>query len=177
MSGQGKAVVLCVGARTLRQKEIKDVLLNFEDEETPIQKKLSAFAELISSYAYFAAFFIFVLLSAFQFGKIIFGSDELVQTKTLMLLIANLQVTIAIIIVCVPEGLPLVISISMAFSIDNLIRDQLLIKKIEALEVSGSVIDIMTGKTGTLTTGVMEVERIYTGQRMQPKDQIEINIE
>lgn len=78
--------------------------------------------------------------------------------------------TIAIIIVCVPEGLPLVISISMAFSIDNLIRDQLLIKKIEALEVSGSVIDIMTGKTGTLTTGVMEVERIYTGQRMQPKD-------
>ena len=79
--------MLCVGARTLRQKEIKDELLNFEDEDTPIQKKLSAFAELISSYAYFAAFLFFLLLSAFQFGKIIFGSDELVQTKTLMLLI------------------------------------------------------------------------------------------
>jgi P-type E1-E2 ATPase len=74
------------------------------------------------------------------------------------LLVSNLQTTIAIIIVCVPEGLPLVISISMAFSIDNLIRDQLLIKKMKALEISGSVIDIMTGKTCTLTTGDMEVE-------------------
>jgi magnesium-transporting ATPase (P-type) len=46
----------------------------------------------------------------------------------------------------------------MAFSIDNLIRDQLLIKKMKALEISGSVIDIMTGKTCTLTTGDMEVE-------------------
>lgn len=71
--------MLCVGARTLRQKDIKEELLNFEDKETPMQKKLCAFANLLSSYAYVAAFGIFILLSTFQLGKIMFGSDDLVS--------------------------------------------------------------------------------------------------
>lgn len=69
-------------------------------------------------------------------------------------------------IVCVPEGLPLAVSMSMAFSIDKLIQDNLLIKNLEALEISGYVLDIMTGKTATLTTGEMRVDKIWAGQTM-----------
>ena len=66
---------------------------------------------------------------------------------------------------------------SMAFSIDKLIKDNLLIKNMEALEISGSVIDIMTGKTGTLTTGEMQVAKVFTGLGMHDVSQLEINIE
>jgi P-type E1-E2 ATPase len=51
----------------------------------------------------------------------------------------------------VPEGLPLAVSIAMAFSIDVMKRDQLLVKNLEASEAMGTVTEICTGKTATLT--------------------------
>lgn len=77
-----------------------------------------------------------------------------------------MQITIALLIVCVPEGLPLAVSMSMAFSIDKLIEDNLLIKQLDALETSGSVLDILTGKTSTLTKGKLKVESIYAGMSL-----------
>ena len=67
---------------------------------------------------------------------------------------------VALLIVCIPEGMPLVISMAMAFSVDSLKKENLLIKNLDALETSGQIIDILTGKTATLTTGDMEVSRI-----------------
>ena len=55
---------------------------------------------------------------------------------------------------------------SMAFSIEKLIEDNLLMKNIEALEISGSVIEVLTGKTSTLTTGELTVRKIYAGMGM-----------
>ena len=66
----------------------------------------------------------------------------------------------ALLIVCIPEGMPLVISMAMAFSVDQLKKENMLIKSLDALETSGQLIDVLTGKTATLTTGDMEVARI-----------------
>lgn len=52
---------------------------------------------------------------------------------------------------------------AMAFSVDKLINENLLIKNLEALEISGSILDIMTGKTATLTKGEMKVEKLWAG--------------
>jgi len=60
---------------------------------------------------------------------------------------------VALVIVCVPEGLPLALSMALAFSIDKLKTDNLLIKSLKALEATGSLTNIMTGKTATLTEG------------------------
>ena len=87
-----------------------------------------------------------------------FGGAELISSQTLFILIENIQTTIALLIVCVPEGLPLAVSMSMAFSIDRLIEDNLLIKELNSLETSGSVLDILTGKTSTLTQGELRVD-------------------
>ena len=66
MTGSGKAVVLAVGSRTLQQKEYCEDANRLEDEETPLQKKLSDFGDLLSKYAYIAAFFLIVILTLWQ---------------------------------------------------------------------------------------------------------------
>lgn len=71
---------------------------------------------------------------------------------------------VAIIIVAVPEGLPLSISIAMAFSIDILMKENLLIKQLDAAENMGSITEICTGKTATLTTNEMKVRAMYLGE-------------
>jgi Ca2+-transporting ATPase len=75
----------------------------------------------------------------------------------------------------VPEGLPLAVSMSMAFSIDKLINDKMLIKNIEALEVAGSVNDILTGKTSTLTKGELKVTKVIIGMDCQNAENAEFN--
>lgn len=76
-----------------------------------------------------------------------------------------LTTVFALLIVCIPEGMPLVISMAMAFSVDALMKENLLIKNLDALETSGQVIDIITGKTATLTTGDMLAQRIHVCAR------------
>ena len=84
---------------------------------------------------------------------------------------------VALLVVCIPEGMPLVISMAMAFSVDNLKKENLLIKNLDALETSGQVVDILTGKTATLTTGDMEVSRIHVIDQTFELDNLQANME
>ena len=74
----------------------------------------------------------------------------------------KLQIAVALLIVCIPEGLPLAISMALALSTDRLKDDNLLIKNLKALETAGYLTDIVTSKTSTLTKGTLEVKSIYT---------------
>lgn len=67
--------------------------------------------------------------------------------------------------VAVPEGLPLAISIAMAFSVDTMKKDNLLVKKLEAPENLGYIREICTGKTATLTQNDMNVNYFYIAGR------------
>ena len=71
---------------------------------------------------------------------------------------------ISIVIVAVPEGLPLAITIAMAFSVDTMKKDQLLVKKLDAPENLGFIRDIWTGKTATLTANDMTVNQFLIGE-------------
>ena len=81
---------------------------------------------------------------------------------TLIKILDNFTIAVAVIIVAVPEGLPLSISIAMAFSIDTLKKEHLLVKELEAVENMGSITEICTGKTATLTQNKMTVTCFYT---------------
>jgi P-type E1-E2 ATPase len=61
--------------------------------------------------------------------------------------------------VAIPEGLPLAVSIAMALSVNKLKKDQILIKNVEAVETMAMVHDICVSKTGTMTTGKMNVKK------------------
>lgn len=90
------------------------------------------------------------------------SSASLLDTDTLMKFLSVFTTAVAVIIVAVPEGLPLSISIAMAFSIDTLKKDQLLVKHLKACEEMGSITEICTGKTATLTNDDLKVHSIYT---------------
>ena len=90
-------------------------------------------------------------MTIFLICNILFSKNELLSNDTLVRLIDQFTIAITIVIVAVPEGLPLAVSIAMAFSIDVMKRDQLLVKNVEACETMGTVTEICTGKTATLT--------------------------
>ena len=85
------------------------------------------------------------------------------QRDTLETILNFFSIAVAVIIVAVPEGLPLSISIAMAFSIDTLKADKLLVKELRACEEMGSITEICTGKTATLTQNDLTVHSLYIG--------------
>jgi len=119
--------------------------------DTPLQERLEKLAEIIGKFAYYSGFLIFFFMSLFLLMKLIFAKGELLSNETLMKLINNFTVGVTIVIVSVPEGLPLAVSMALAFSVDTMKAENLLVKKTKACETIGTVHNICTGKTGTLT--------------------------
>lgn len=64
-------------------------------------------------------------------------------------------------IVAIPEGLPLAVSIAMALSINSLKKDQILIKNLESVQTCAMLHDVCVGKTGTLTQGKLRVAKFH----------------
>lgn len=176
MNGSGKAVVLAVGKNTLREKELTKQDLQILDTNTPLQIKLGVFGAVLGKWAYLFSFIAFVMLSVFWLCNIMFGKGHMLVSKdSIHGLLDNIQIAIALLIVSVPEGLPLAVAMSMAFSIDKLKQDHLLIKNLSSLETSGSLIDVLTGKTATLTEGDMHVGMFYSGSTKQKAKFPEMN--
>jgi P-type E1-E2 ATPase len=123
--------------------------------------RLEKLAALFGKWAYGAGIIVFLTMSIFLVCKILFSEAQLLSDDTLVRLIDQFTIAITIVIVAVPEGLPLAVSIAMAFSIDIMKRDQLLVKNLEACETMGTVTEICTGKTATLTQNDMTVNSFY----------------
>lgn len=160
-AGSGKALVLAVG-RATRWNKIHPIEERKEQPETHLQTRLKDLAEQIGKWAKLSGFVIFVFMVLFIMMKVMFNeSDDLLSNATLQKLIRAFTTSIAIVIVAVPEGLPLAVSIAMAFSGEAMRTDNLLVKKNEACENLAYINDICTGKTSTLTTGEMSVKKYY----------------
>lgn len=69
--------------------------------------------------------------------------------------------TVVLAIVSIPEGLPLAIGMSLAFSVMTMYKDNILVRKLDAPEKMGSIEEILVGKTGTITSGNMKVDKFY----------------
>lgn len=75
-----------------------------------------------------------------------------------------LIISITVIVVAVPEGLPLAVTISLAFSVMKMKKENNLVRKLEASETMGGASEICTDKTGTLTKNKMTIQEFYTMQ-------------
>lgn len=177
MAGSGKAVVLCIGKSTLVEKEKIHVEFNTEDDLTPLQVRLETLAGLIGFFATCAASLAFVLFTVYWFLNVSVSTTDFISLEALMALLKNFQICLAILIVSVPEGMPLAISMALAFSFEKLTRDHLHISSNEALETAGSLTDICTGKTSTLTRGVLKVANLHVGGSEQSVVGPSINLE
>lgn len=115
----------------------------------------------IGKYAYLAGFIIFLTQILFLTFQIAITEKEFLDRETLMRLLDFFTTALTIIIVAVPEGLPLAVSISLAYSIDTMKKDNLLVKNQAACETMGTVSNICTGKTATLTKNEMTVQQLF----------------
>lgn len=151
--GSGRMVVAAVG----KYSKHGDILatLQEEDEQTPLQEKLEVLAKNIGYAGIAAAILTFiVLISRF------FVDGRQSNPKNFTQWVGYMITSITIIVVAVPEGLPLAVTISLAFSMKKMMRDQCLVRKLHACETMGSVNNITSDKTGTLTLNRMTVVRM-----------------
>ena len=158
MTGQGKAVVCCVGENTLLARNRKPKDLVMEEQHTFLEDKLEKTARQISKYALLATLLSVVTHSLFLICLILFSGDHsLFSNDTLLKLGKIVIIAVVIMIVAIPEGLPLAVSIAMALSINSLKKDEILVKNLESVQTCAMLHDICVGKTGTLTKGKLNV--------------------
>jgi magnesium-transporting ATPase (P-type) len=151
-TGSGKAVVCAVGENSRRgiTEEPLDTT-----SKTPLQIKLQNLGGTFTKWGIIAAVIIFVA-SLINWFINIFNSTKTTGEKV-QNFFEMFTIAITIVMVAVPEGLPLAIVLSLAYSVLRMKNDGLLVKNLNAPEVMGRVDEICTGKTGTLTAGDMKV--------------------
>jgi Ca2+-transporting ATPase len=157
--GRGKMLVICVGTRS-HHGQIFELIANDEKEQTPLQEKLEDLAKkigymgVIAAGLTFAALMIGMIYDQIQLGW---------SWDALRLALNYFIVAISIIAVAVPEGLPLAVTISLAYSMGKMMDDNNFVRHLSACETMGSATVICTDKTGTLTRNEMNVERVMIG--------------
>ena len=164
--GVGKMVVTCVGPNSKWGSTL--ALLQIEHEPTPLQEKLEIVAATIGWIGLGAAILSFSIQSFFWFFKIWYATqwiDGAFPYSRLTDLVDFLIIAITIVVVAVPEGLPLAVTISLAYSVQKMMKDNNLVRKLEACETMGGATDICCDKTGTLTQNRMTVVEAHIGNK------------
>jgi P-type Ca2+ transporter type 2C len=134
--------------------------LTISKEQTPLQEKLTKLAGLISKVGYAAAIAIFIalLVRGIAVGEVTANIDS--AGKTISNLLAYFVYMVIIIVVAVPEGLPMSVTVSLALAMRKMTRANSLVRQLVACETIGSATIICSDKTGTLTQNKMQVDRV-----------------
>lgn len=149
-TGQGKAIVLAVGDLTCAGKANR--ALDIENELTPLQKKLETIAEQIGMVGFYVAVLtFFALLIRLAIKTYLSGTGEYFTSENGMLVLNFFIIAVTVIVVAVPEGLPLAVTISLAFSVSKMFKENNLVRRLHASETMGGAHEICSDKTGTLT--------------------------
>jgi len=148
VSGRGKGVVIATGMQT-EMGRIAKTLESIEEEKTPFQKELDSMGKKIGVAVVFIALLIFVL--------------QLLASK--LSLVDTFLISVSLAVAAIPEGLPAVVTISLAMGAKAMARRNALLRALPVAESLGSVDVICTDKTGTLTENRMSVKRIWVDDK------------
>lgn len=160
MNGECRCVVVCVGENTLLHRSRKKDKLVIKEENTDLEVKLEKISISVGKLAEIAMFLCLTTQIIYLLFYVGFSNDDdkkIVSNYTLMEVIRIAIIAICILIVCIPEGLPLAVSVAMALSITKMKKDKILIKNVESVQKCASLHDICVSKTGTITEGEMHV--------------------
>ncbi|KAG0464345.1 hypothetical protein HPP92_020414 [Vanilla planifolia] len=155
--GSCKMLVTTVGMRTQWGK-LMATLSEGGDDETPLQVKLNGVATIIGKIGLFFAVVTFaVLAESLVRHKVLEGTLLSWKGDDALELLEYFAIAVTIVVVAVPEGLPLAVTLSLAFAMKKMMNDKALVRHLAACETMGSVTTICSDKTGTLTTNHMTV--------------------
>ncbi|KAJ4823335.1 Calcium-transporting ATPase 2, plasma membrane-type [Turnera subulata] len=155
--GSCKMLITTVGMRTQWGK-LMATLSEGGDDETPLQVKLNGVATIIGKIGLFFAVVTFaVLVQGLLSRKWQEGTQWNWNADEALEMLEYFAVAVTIVVVAVPEGLPLAVTLSLAFAMKKMMNDKALVRHLAACETMGSATTICSDKTGTLTTNHMTV--------------------
>jgi P-type Ca2+ transporter type 2C len=146
--GRGKAVVFGTGSNT-QMGEIATLIQKTEKAISPLQEQTQQLGKTLGIFAVLAGAVIFVL-----------GLYQNLEPQILFLFV------IAAVVSAIPEGLPAVMTITLAVGVNRMAKRNAIIRRLQAVDTLGATTVICTDKTGTLTTNQMTVQKIYAAGKM-----------
>ena len=153
--GRGKAAVVSTGMKTEFGK-IAEMVQTAEEEETPLERKLDSFAKKIAKVVVAVCVVIFAL-EAFD----VLASGVIEVEGFIQAFLSSISLAIS----AVPEGLPAIVTITLALSAREYAKRNAIIRKLSSAESLGATTVICSDKTGTLTKGEMTVRQLYSNDK------------
>lgn len=166
VEGQGIMQAVKIGDNSIYgqlTQELKD-----DERDSPLKLKLKGLAHQISNFGYAGG--VLIALAVMLHKAYLYGDFGAYFANTPLLLSDLVQAVILgiiIIVMAVPEGLPLMIAIVSSLNMKKMLRDNVLVRKLVGIETAGSLNLLFTDKTGTITKGKLEVVRFITGDRQE----------
>lgn len=146
--GRAKASVTATGMNT-EMGSIADLIQNIEEDDTPLQKKLARLGKVIAA-------------GCLVICAIVAASGILRGEEVFSMLLSGISLAVA----AVPEGLPAIVTISLALGVQRMLKRSALIRKLPAVETLGCAGVVCSDKTGTLTQNKMTVRKVETAERL-----------
>ena len=163
-NGRALGVVVSVGMNTELGK-IADDITSVETPKTPLETKLESLGKFLGGIALTVAVLLLTLTLLFSYidGNFVTEDGSGLATEPIKeALVKQFTVALAIFVAIVPEGLPIILVITLGLGMRNMARHRAIVRRIKAVETLGSTTVICTDKTGTLTRNEMTVVQFYS---------------
>ncbi len=149
--------------------------------DSPLKLRLRHLAKIISRIGYLGAILVFI---SYLFSVIVLANNfDMIKIKEMITnwpfllghILYALTLCVTIIVVAVPEGLPMMITLVLSSNMKRMLKDNVLVRKMTGIETAGSVNVLFTDKTGTITKGQLEVTNVIDGELMEFKTEQQLH--
>ncbi|OIW07720.1 hypothetical protein TanjilG_11847 [Lupinus angustifolius] len=172
VDGYAKMLVTSVGMNTTWGQMMSSISHD-TGEETPLQTRLNKLTSSIGMVGLAVAFLVLIVLLIRYFvgkttdenGNKMFNGSKTKFDDIVNAVVGMVAAAVTIVVVAIPEGLPLAVTLTLAYSMKKMMADQAMVRKLSACETMGSATTICTDKTGTLTLNQMKVTKFWLGQQ------------
>ena len=160
VEGSGVMRVTAVGDATEIGRVAQAVTGGKKDEATPLSRQLGVLAGWISKVGMVVAAVVFVVFTVRGLWGYMYGGDVVSWWHVAYIVVENFMLAVTLMVMVVPEGLPMAVTLSLALNMRRMLRANVLVRKLHACETMGAVTVICTDKTGTLTENRMRVDEL-----------------
>lgn len=177
VDGYARMLVVSVGMNTT-WGEMMSSISGDSNERTPLQARLDKLTSSIGKVGLAVAFLVLVVLLVRYFtgntedenGKKEYNGSKTSTDDILNAVVRIVAAAVTIVVVAIPEGLPLAVTLTLAYSMKRMMADHAMVRKLSACETMGSATIICTDKTGTLTLNQMKVTQFWLGEESIAED-------